>query len=136
VSAIPFERQFHMREGDAYEVQLPDGKMVAVWCERQAPWFPSAEQTTASGLKTVWGERAFKRPESLYEQIGTNSYRFAGWQSYISQGAVTTIAGETTERALYVSNWRFRIVEDLAEIGSLPVTITITTWPKDAPRDL
>lgn len=138
VSVIPFERQFRMVEGDAYEFQLPDGKTVAVWCERPRPPLSLmlAEQTTASGLKTVWGERAFKQPELVHEQIGTNSYGVAGWQSYISQGAVTTVADTTTERALYVGNWRFSIAENLAQTGRLPVTITITAWPKDAPRDL
>jgi len=136
VSAIPFERTFHMHEGDAYEFKLPDGKTVAVWCERPAAWFPAGEQTTASGLKTVWGERSFRQPELLHEQIGKNSYGVVGWQSYISQGGVTTVLDKTTEYRLYVSNWRFSILENLAETSSLPVTITITTWPKGAARDL
>jgi hypothetical protein len=65
VSTVPFEKQFTLREGDAYEFSLPSHKTVAVWCKRPPSWMPMAEQSTASGLKTVWGERAFQRPEPL-----------------------------------------------------------------------
>src|SRR5690348_14294099 len=90
-SAIPYTNQFQMQKGDAYEFQLPDGKTVAVWCEQPEFGMVLGEQTTRSGLKTVWGERALKQPESLMRQIGPNSYRSAGWKSYIAQGTVTTI---------------------------------------------
>lgn len=126
VSAIPFERQLQMREGDALEFELPDGKTVAVWCERQPSGFTLGEQTTASGLKTAWGERSFKRPEVVREQISPNSYRLAGWKSYISQGAVTTAGDQTTEYVLYVGDLQFSIIENLRGTPSLPVTIRIT----------
>src|SRR6185295_17779987 len=75
-SVIPFTKQLQMQKGDAYEFQLPDGKTVAVWCERRE-FGMLGEQTTKSGLKTAWGERAFKRPESLMRQVGPNSYESA-----------------------------------------------------------
>ena len=51
-----------------------------------------AEQTTASGLKTEWGEEPLpKRPKPVYEQLGSNSYTISGWQSYISSEGVETI---------------------------------------------
>lgn len=68
--AIPFTKQLQMQKGDAYEFQLPNGKMVAVWCEQPEFGMMWGEQATKSGLKTAWGERAFKRPESLMRQIG------------------------------------------------------------------
>ena len=64
-SAIPFTRQLQMHKGEAYEFQLPDGKTMAVWCEQPEFGIMLGEQTTKSGLKTAWGERAFRRPESL-----------------------------------------------------------------------
>src|SRR2546427_8439541 len=44
-----------MQKGDAHEFQLPDGKTVAVWCERPGFGMILGEQTTRSGLKTAWG---------------------------------------------------------------------------------
>ena len=126
VSGIPFERQFQMREGDADQFQLPGGKTVAVWCERPPDMMMLAEQTTASGLKTAWGERPFVRPEPLEKQIGPNSYESAGWKSYILQGAVTTSSrAMTSEYVLYVDDLQFSIIEDLKATNSLPVTIRI-----------
>jgi hypothetical protein len=119
-----------MQEGDVYEFQLPDAKTVAVWCEKPA-FGMLAEQTTKSGLKTAWGERAFKRPESVKRQVGPNSYESAGWNSYIVQGVVRTIGGTSTEYELFIGRFRFSIIEDLRATGSLPVTILITRWPND-----
>ena len=126
VSTIPFERHLQMREDDAYQFQLPGGKTVAVWCERPPAMMMMGEQTTASGLKTAWGERPFVRPESLEKQVGPNSYELAGWKSYISQGAVTTDTGAmTSEYVLYVADLQFSIIEDLKTTNALPVTIRI-----------
>jgi hypothetical protein len=127
VPAIPFERQFQMREGDAYQFQLAGGKTIAVWCERPPDTMMLAEQRTASGLKTAWGERPFVQPEPLQKQIGPNSYELAGWKSYISQGAVTTSTRSmTSEYVLYVDDMQFSIIEDLKATNALPVTIRIT----------
>jgi hypothetical protein len=125
-SEIPFSKQLQMQQGDAYDFQLPNGKSVAVWCERPAYPMMLAEQTTKSGLRTAWGERPFKRPKPLMEQIGPNSYTIAGWKSYIVQGAVTTEGARTTEYELFVGNLRFSIIEDLTATSSLPVTIKVT----------
>ena len=125
-SAIPFTKQVQMLKGDAYEFQLPNGKMVAVWCEQPEFGMMLGEQTTRSGLKTAWGERAFKHPEPLRRQIGPNSYESAGWKSYIVQGAVTTTGDRTSEYELFVSDLRFAIIEDLRATEALPVTIKIT----------
>ena len=125
-SDVPYSKQFQMREHDAYVFQLPDGKTVAVWCERPEFGFMAAEQATKSGLKTAWGERPFKRPKPLQKQVGPNSYESAGWQSYITQGSVTTTGDDTSEYELFVGDLRFSIVEDLQATGSLPVTINVT----------
>jgi len=125
-SDIPFSKQLQMHQGSACVFQLPDGKKVAVWCERPDFGMMAGEQTTKSGLKTAWGERPFKRPEPLQQQIGPNSYTYAGWKSYIEQGAVTTTGDETSEYELFVGDLRFSITEDLRATNSLPVTIKIT----------
>ena len=86
-----------------------------------------AEQTTASGLKTAWGERPFVQPQALQKQTAPNTYEFAGWKSHISQGGVTTSTGAmTSEYALYVDDLQFSIIEDLKATNCLPVTIRIT----------
>jgi hypothetical protein len=115
-----------MHKGEAYEVELPDGKTVAVWCEQPKFAMMLAEQTTKSGLKTAWGERAFRRPESLMRQTGPNTYESAGWKSYIVQGVVTTSGDRTSEYELFVGDLRFTIIEDLRATDALPVTIKIT----------
>jgi hypothetical protein len=125
-SDVPFSKQFQMRQGDAYEFRLPDGKTVAVWCERPGFGMMLGEQTTKSGLKTAWGERAFRQPEPLMKQTGPNSYESAGWKSYILQGAVTTTGDRTSEYELFVGDLRFAIIEDLTATDALPVTIKIT----------
>ena len=125
-AAIPFTTQLLMKKGDAYEFGLPDGKTVAVWCERPGFGVMLAEQTTKSGLKTAWGERAYKRPKLLMRQTAQNTYESAGWKSYIVQGAVTTAGDETTEYELFVGDLRFSIIEDLRATESLPVTIRVT----------
>jgi hypothetical protein len=126
-SQLPFERQFKMKEGDSHVFRLPDGKTVAVWCWR--PAFPMnvglAEQTTASGLKTEWGEKPFKRPKPVYEQLGSNSYTISGWQSYISSEGVETIGNQTSEYKLDVGDLHFSIIENLQATDLFPVTIKI-----------
>jgi hypothetical protein len=123
-ASIPFERQFEMREGDALQFELPNGKTVAVWCERATS--PMGEQTTASGIDAVWGERPFKHLKPRREQIGPNSYALSGWESYIGQGAVTTHGAETSEYELFIDEWRFSITKNLQATGALPVTIRVT----------
>lgn len=125
-SAIPFTQQLQMHKGDAYEFQLPDGKTVAVWCKRPEFGEMLGEQTTKSGLKTAWGERAFRQPEPLMRQTGPNTYESAGWKSYIVQGAVVTSGDRTSEYELFVGDLRFAIIEDLRATDALPVTIKIT----------
>jgi hypothetical protein len=125
-SDIPFSKQFQMQKGDAYEFRLPDGKTVAVWCERPGIGMMLGEQTTKSGLKTAWGERAFKQPEPVMKQISPNSYESAGWKSYILQGSVVTSGDRTSEHKLFVGDLRFAIIEDLRATDALPVTIKIT----------
>ena len=125
-SDIPFSKQFRMHKGDAYDFRLPDAKTVAVWCERPGFGMVLGEQSTKSGLKTAWGERAFKQPEPLMKQIGQNSYESAGWKSYIVQGAVTTTGDRTSEYELFVGDLRFAIIEDLRATDALPVTIKIS----------
>jgi len=125
-AAIPFTTQLLMKKGDAYEFGLPDGKTVAVWCERPGFGVMLAEQTTKSGLKTAWGERAYKRPQLLMRQTAQNTYESAGWKSHIVQGAVRTAGDETTEYELFVGDLRFSIIEDLRATESLPVTIRVT----------
>lgn len=125
-ASIPFTQQLRMHKGDAYEFQLSGGKTVAVWCEQPQFGMMLGEQTTKSGLKTAWGERPFKRPESLMRQIGPNTYESAGWKSYIVQGAVMTSGDRTSEYELFVGDLRFAIIEDLRATDALPVTIKIT----------
>ena len=125
-SDIPFTKQFQMHKGNAYEFHLPDGKTVAVWCEQPDFVMTLGEQTTKSGLKTAWGERAFKQPEPLRQQIGPNTCASAGWKSYIVQGAVTTTGDRTSEYELFIGDLRFTIAEDLRATDALPVTIRIT----------
>lgn len=105
-SDVPFSKQLQMHKGDAYEFRLPDGKTVAVWCERPRFGIMLGEQTTKSGLKTAWGERAFKQPEPLMTQVGPNSYESAGWKSYIVQGTVATTGDRTSEYELFVGDLR------------------------------
>lgn len=124
-SAIPFTKQFQMRQGDAYEFQLPDGKTVAVWCERPGFGMIIGEQTTKSGLKTAWGERAFRQPKLLMRQTGPNTFESSGWKSYIVQGAVVTSGDQTSEYELFIGDLRFAIIEDLRATDALPVTIKI-----------
>jgi hypothetical protein len=125
-TAIPFTQQLQMHKGDAYEFQLPDGKTVAVWCEQPGSDMMLAEQTTKSGLKTEWGERAFRRPELLMQQTGPNSCKSADWKSYIVQGSVVTSGDRTSEYELFVGDLRFAIIEDLRATAALPVTIKVT----------
>ena len=58
---IPYSAQFTMSDKDAIRCQLPGGKVVALWCHKDSE---AGEQTTASGLKTVWGERPVTRSRS------------------------------------------------------------------------
>lgn len=110
-SAIPFTQQLRMQKGDAYEFQLPNGKLVAVWCEQPGidMMLMLGEQTTKSGLKTAWGDRAFNQRKS-----------------YIVQGSVVTSDDLTSEYELFVGDLRFAIIEDLRATDALPVTIKIT----------
>jgi hypothetical protein len=127
---IPYTKQLTMKKDEAQNFQLPNGKIIAVWCER--PDFPTiGEQATASGLKTAWGERPFIRPELVMKRQPDGSEVASGWKSYIEQGSVITYGStRTSEYILYVDKWQFSIIEDLAAKGDLPVTIKVTERPK------
>jgi hypothetical protein len=128
---LPYTTHLVMHNGDARKFRLPGGKVIAVWCER--PEFPTAgEQTTASGLKTGWGERPFVRPELLWKSQPDGSQVATGWKSYIAQGSVITSGStHTSEYILFVDGWQFSIIEDLASTPTLSVTIKII--PKPSP---
>jgi len=126
---IPHTTHLTMKEGDAQRFQLPDGKEIAVWCER--PGFPiGGEQQTKSGLKTAWGERPFVQPELVLKMQPDGSEVVSGWKSYIEQGAVITRGSDTSEYILYENLWQFSITEDLRAASDLPVTIKIVSRPK------
>lgn len=126
---VPYSHRFVMHEGDAYRFQLPGGKIIAVWCER--PDFPiGGEQSTASGLKTAWGERPFHQPELVMKRQPDGSEVADGWKSYIRQGSVITYTGKrTSEYILFVDKWQFSITEDLSAPHDLPVTIKVIEAP-------
>jgi hypothetical protein len=122
---IPYSKQVQMKKGESYEFQLPDGKMVAVWCERPKAGTTPGEQTTGSGLKTAWGEHPFKQPEPMMQKAGSNSWVMAGWKTYIVPGAVTAGGEGKSEYELFVDDLRFRVAEDLGATNGLPVTFKI-----------
>jgi len=122
VNDIPYSSEVTMKKGDAVSYQLPSGKVVAVWCHKSAEL---GEQRTASGLKTVWGEKPFKQPDIRWKHLANGSEQAAGWDSYIRQGSVITRGDETSEYILYVDQWQFSIIEDLRAKPSLPVTIKV-----------
>lgn len=123
-SNIPFEKKFMMEAGDALRFELPNGKIVAVWCGA-ARNFLAAEQATSSGLKTSWGEKPFKhvRYKRVPQPDGSNVLGEA--DSYIKQGSVVTQGSATSTYQLFVGKWEFSIVEDLKGKDSLPVTILV-----------
>jgi len=127
---IPYRKQLVMKQGDAQCFILPNGKSIAVWCER--PPFPTVgEQRTASGLKTGWGEKPFVRPQIVWKAQADGSQVASGWDSYIEQGSVITHGStQTSEYILYVGNWQFSIIEDLAAKPDLSVTIQVIERPR------
>ncbi len=119
----PYAVNFDMVAGDGYTFQLPNQKAVAVWCVRDRGM---AEQRTASGLKTRWGERPFVQQEVRWKEREGGGRVPNGWESYIESGGVTTSTrSKTSEYVLYVGEWKFSIIEDLATEDRLPVQIRI-----------
>ena len=119
----PYASDFDMVAGDAYTFELPNEKTVAVWCVRDEG---IAEQTTASGLKTRWGEQPFVRPKIRWKNHEDGGRVSDGWESYIESGGVSTSTrSKTSEYVLYVDGWKFSIIEDLAAEDRLPVKIRI-----------
>jgi hypothetical protein len=123
---IPFEKRINMDAGDALTFDLPNGKSVAVWCEGDKRNFIfAAEQTTASGLKTHWGEKPFKSVGYKREKQADGSTVLGETNSYIKQGPVITKGDKTTTYRLFIDKWQIDIIEDLQAKEELPVTIQI-----------
>ena len=128
-SQIPCERKLRIVPGDAATFELPDGKQVAVWCMNGRWWtggrWWAGEETTASGLKTNWGEKPYTRLplEAEQERDRPAARRRVG--SYVKFAGVTTAAGETATYHLLVDQWQLDIIEDLQAENTLPVTIRI-----------
>ena len=123
---VPYQRKVTMDAGDALTFELPNGKSVAVWCEGGMMNFAAAEQTTACGLKTRWGEKPFKHVGYKREKQPDGSVHLGETNSYIKQGVVSTRCGDTSTYQLFVDKWEFDIVEDLQGKEALPVTILVT----------
>jgi hypothetical protein len=122
---IPYSHRFVMHKGNAYNFHFPNGVIVAVWCEH-ASIGGMGEQTTASGLKTGWGESPFKRPEINWKRNPDGSETAGEWKSYIRQGPVITSGHDrATEYILFVDKWQLSIIEDLSAPHDLPITIKI-----------
>ena len=123
---IPYEKQFTLEAGDALRFELPDGKVVAVWCEGGVKNRWAAEQTTASGLKTSWGEQPFKHVRYKRVREPGGGITSGETDSYIKQGGVTTSTrDETSTYQLFVGELEFSIIEDLRAKEKLPVTIRV-----------
>jgi hypothetical protein len=107
----PFKKKAQFKEGDCWIVVLPNGKEVALWAEKDR--FPVGEQRTKCGLQCMWGEKPF-RLEPLEKK------------SYIEQGPVITVEGETSEHQLFVAEWKLSYINDLTSSPHLNTTITVT----------
>ena len=122
---VPFEKKLVMEAGDAFQFELPNGKIVAVWCGA-AKNFMAAEQATSSGLKTSWGEQPFKHVRYKRVPRPDGGHVLGEADSYIKQGPVVTSGADATSTyKLFVGQWEFDIVEDLKAKNSLPVTIRV-----------
>jgi hypothetical protein len=127
LTSTPLTNQLRMQPDDSWEVRLPSGRTVAVWCVRPRSLLGHAEPTDSkSGLKTVWGEVPFRKPKEILAKAGTNShYAVVGWKSYISPGMVLVNGYATREYDLLADNCRLHIVEDSKATNCLPVTIRV-----------
>ena len=136
-SQIPREQKLSMVPGDATIFELPDGKQVAVWCMNGRWWtgerWWDGKETTASGLKTNWGEKPFTRLPLEAEQERHAPAARRRVVSYVKYAGVTTVEDETATYHLLVDQWQFDIVEDLQAENALPVTIRIAKRATPAP---
>jgi hypothetical protein len=132
---IPFQKPFTMEASDALRFELPGGKVVAVWCEGGAKSHWAAEQSTASRLKTSWGEEPFKQVGYKRQRQPDGRIVLGETNSYIQQGAVTTSTGAgTSTYQLFVDKLEFNIIEDLRAKEKLPVTIRVTRRAEEQPK--
>jgi hypothetical protein len=122
---LPYEKAFVMKEHDAVIFILPQQRSVSVWCYRPDDFFPLAEQTTKSRLKTAWGEKPWIKPRMKHKRIGNNSYAGDGLDSYIQMGGVVTTGDLQSDYTLYVDRLKINIIEDLSATNALPVKIRV-----------
>ncbi len=132
---LPFEKQLVMKEDDAVIFILPQQRPFSVWCYRPDDFFPLAEQTTKSGLKTEWGEKPWIKPRMKYKSIGGNSYTGDGLDSYIELGGVVTWGDRESDYALYIDRLKVDIIEELSATNALPVKIRIAKTNRRPQQD-
>jgi hypothetical protein len=132
---LPFEKQLVMKEHDAVIFILPQQRSLSVWCYKPDDFFPLAEQTTKSGLKTDWGEKPWIKPRMKYKSIGGNSYTGNGLDSYIELGGVVTTVDRQSDYTLYVDRLKVSIIENLSSTNTLPVKIRVEKTDRQPQQD-
>ena len=119
---LPFTKQVVLtKKGDAYRLKLPDGKELAFWCIRQP--FPMGEQTTASGLGMMWGEKPFQHSPVVYERDGADKKA----KTYITFGGVSTSSRtKKSESGFSIGSYNITLTRHLGTKKNLPVDISVT----------
>ena len=122
VASVPFSRDLVLKAGDAYRLDLPNGKTVAVWCENRGG---IARAMRGHDLDLAYGEKPFQTLE--YEKIPLpegNGYTFGELISYIRSGG-TEQSGDEFEYILYVGGYRIGLKEKRAGDDHIPLTVTV-----------
>ena len=122
ITSVPFSRDFVLKAGDAYRLELPNGKTVAVWCENQGG---IARAMRGHDLDLAYGEKPFQTLE--YERIPLpegNGYTLGELISYIRSGG-TVQSGDEFEYVLYVAEYRIGLKETGGGDDDIPLTVTV-----------
>jgi HEAT repeat protein len=120
---IPYRKNFSLAPGNAITIILPDGKTLAVWCNKTGAFSLPGD----SDLSLSYGEKPFRLLEIKWIPQPDGSRVAGPYKSYIRSGEVTTwSSGPGHEYVLYVGDkYRISLKEEGDKDGKLPIRLSV-----------
>jgi len=121
ISTVPFSHTVVLKPGDTYTFKLPNGKTIAVWCEKYSEIMSSMFD---SDIDLCYGEKPFQKLEYERIKLRNGGYTFGELISYI-RADCTIQSGDEFTYILYVKEYRISLMKKGADDKRIPLIVSV-----------